>query len=131
MSSSPAQDETLKTLNGIDKLLRRDFLGFNAAIQARFDDIDTALDTPGMSVDIVMTYLGDAFNLHAKNDLDRFCRGWNNAEEQVHWHDEGLSRLYDWLIAEQTPAEIDDIVAGIGRLVAGLRSAIGAPPERP
>ncbi len=28
-------------------------------------------------------------------------------------------------------SEVDDIVAGIGRLVAGLRSAIGAPPERP
>lgn len=28
-------------------------------------------------------------------------------------------------------SEVDDIVAGIGRLVAGLRSAIGASPERP
>ena len=28
-------------------------------------------------------------------------------------------------------SEVDDIVAGIGRLVAGLRSAIGAPPGRP
>ncbi|MDO9283549.1 MAG: hypothetical protein Q7U26_01555 [Aquabacterium sp.] len=28
-------------------------------------------------------------------------------------------------------SEVDDIVAGIGRLVGGLRSAIGAPPERP
>jgi hypothetical protein len=28
-------------------------------------------------------------------------------------------------------SEVDDIVAGIGRLVAGLRSAIGALPERP
>lgn len=28
-------------------------------------------------------------------------------------------------------SEVEDIVAGIGRLVAGLRSAIGAPPERP
>jgi hypothetical protein len=27
-------------------------------------------------------------------------------------------------------SEIDDIVAGIGRLVAGLRSAFGAPPAR-
>lgn len=109
--TSPVQDETLKTLNGVDKLLKRDFLGFNAAIQARFDDIDTALDIPGVRVDIVMTYLGDTFNLHAKGDLDRFCRGWNSADELVQWYDEGLSRLYDWLVAEQTPAEIDDKIA--------------------
>ena len=44
---APAQDENLKTINGIRMLLDRRFSEFNAQLQQRRDEIEEALDTGG------------------------------------------------------------------------------------
>jgi hypothetical protein len=99
--TSPDENECLKTVNGVRLLLNRRFDGFNAAIRALLSDIEEALDTTGVSICILMVYLGDTFNRTAEHDLESFKSEINQFDDALSWQPRGLREVHDWLIEEQ------------------------------
>jgi len=107
--ASPAQDEILKTINGIKAIQNRQFDGFNQAIQNRFDEIEEALDTPGVPMEVVLSFLGDTQNLsaHVTIDLNNLLAEMNRLTERMAWRAVGRAEIHSWLMAEQAPAAVD------------------------
>jgi hypothetical protein len=104
--TAPAQDEALKTINGVKALLSRRFNEFNPHFQARLDEIETALDTPGAVLEVTLAYLGDNLGPHVTNDLNALRDEMNAVSERCCWNAHGLSTIHGWLVAEQTPSAV-------------------------
>ncbi|MCC6426508.1 MAG: AIPR family protein [Phycisphaerales bacterium] len=104
--TAPAQDEVLKTINGVKALMARRFGEFNTAFQNRADQIEEALDTPGVVVTVILAYLGDNLGPHVGNDLNALKVELNTVSECCKWDGCGLSIVHGWLVAEQTPAAV-------------------------
>jgi hypothetical protein len=104
--TAPAQDECLKTINGIKALLNRQFNQFNAHFHGRLDEIETALDTPGAIMEVSLIYLGDNIGPHVVTDMNALQTEMNVLSERLAWGGHGLSVVYGWLIAEQTPSAV-------------------------
>lgn len=105
--TAPSQEETQKTISGVNALRNRRFNQFNQAIQNKLDDIEEALDTAGVKLEVLMAFLGDTLGQHAINDLNTFCDGINTYSQIISWHIKGLDSHYDYLISEQTPDQVD------------------------
>lgn len=105
--TAPDQADVLKTINGVKALLDRRFGDFNQAVQGRLDEIETALDMPGVAIVIVLAFLGDAVGPHATKDLNALQADMNRLSPRMAWEAAGLSRIHGWLIAEQTPVAVD------------------------
>lgn len=109
--AAPSQDETLKTINGIRALQERRFGEFNQAIQGRLDEIEEALDTAGVRIEVVPAFLGDNLGPHAIADLNALQAEMNRLSPRMTWEVAGLSKVHGWLAAEQTPATVDAQIA--------------------
>jgi len=105
--AGPDQGEMLKFINGTKALLERRFDGFNAAVKDRLDEIEEALDTPGVKVCLILPFLGEALDTHAKADLDAFVTQCNNVTDCTSAIVVGINQAYDWLIAEQAVQAVD------------------------
>ncbi|MEW6678540.1 MAG: AIPR family protein [Pseudomonadota bacterium] len=108
--TAPSQAEVQKTINGIKAIQARQFNGFNEAIRNRLDDIEEALDTPGVKLMLLLPFLGDAIGPHATNDLNAFRDSLNQFSEVMQWQAVNLDTAYGWLVVEQAPATVDDQV---------------------
>lgn len=106
--TAPAQNEVLKTINGVKALQERRFNEFNAAIRNRLDEIEEALDTPGVKLELLLVFLGDVIGPHATHDLNAFRDQQNRFSEVMDWRAVGLELICGWLVAEQLPASVDD-----------------------
>ena len=107
LKDRPDQGETLKFTNGVKSLIQRRFDGFNAAIRGRLDEVEEALDTPGIKICLVLTFLGERLDDHASNDLAAWLEDANRFDEYMSLEVMGLLRTYDCLVSEQTPTTID------------------------
>lgn len=107
--TSPSQAENLKTINGVRAIQSRQFDGFNQAFQNRLDEIEEALDTPGVPIEVVLCFLGDVQNLspHVANDLNGLQAEMNRLTERMLWRAVGRVDIHGWLIAEQAPASVE------------------------
>ncbi len=107
--ASPSQAENLKTINGIRAIQSRQFDGFNQAFQSRLDEIEEALDTPGVPMEVVLCFLGNTANLspHVTNDLNALQAEINGLTERMSWRAVGREAIHGWLLAEQVPANVD------------------------
>lgn len=109
--TAPAQEENLKTINGIKALQARRFDEFNDTIRNRLDEVEAALDTAGVQLLLVLAYLGDNLGVHVTNDLNALKTELNRLSPRMAWQPAGLSIVYGWLVAEQMPRTVDvDIV---------------------
>ncbi len=106
--TAPAEDEVLKTINGIKALRARQFNRFNLAIRNRLDEIEEALDTPGVRLEVLLVFLGDAIGSHATADLNAYRDELNQFAPVMEWQATGLETVFGWLLAEQAPATVDD-----------------------
>lgn len=106
--NAPAQDEVLKTINGVKALRARQFNKFNEAIRNRLDEIEEAFDTPGVKLELLLVFLGDGIGPHATDDLNAYRDELNQFAPVLEWQPIGLEPIYGWLVAEQTPATVDD-----------------------
>lgn len=106
--AAPAQDEVQKTLNGIRGLQARRFDQFNEAFRTRLDEIEDALDTAGVKLEVVLVFLGQDLGPHATSDLNAFRDEVNRFAPIFGWQASGLEAVYGWLVAEQAPATVDD-----------------------
>ena len=108
--TAPAQDEVLKTINGIKGLQARQFDQFNEEIRNRLDEIEEALDTAGVKLQVLIVFLGDELGQHATNDLNAFRDELNRLSPLMDWRSVGIDLIHDWLVAEQEPPSVDDQV---------------------
>ena len=104
--AAPSQDENLKTINGIRALLSRRFNVFNEHFRNRLDEIEEALDTPGVVLHVILAYLGDNIGPHVTNDLNALRSEMNVLNERLSWQACGLRTVYGWLLSEQTPSAV-------------------------
>ncbi len=104
--TAPSQAENLKTINGINALINRRFPEFNDHFQRRLDEIEEALDTPGVILDVALVFLGNILGPHVINDLDALKTEINAVSPRLGWEWYGLSKVHGWLIAEQTPSTV-------------------------
>lgn len=105
--AAPSQDEVLKTINGIKALLDRRFNEFNTHFQNRLDEIEEAFDTPGVTIEVSLAYLGETLGQHVTNDLNALQGEMNRLSDKMSWNGHGLSTVYGWLVAEQTPSAVN------------------------
>lgn len=106
--AAPSQEEVLKTINGVKAIRARQFNGFNEAIRNRLDDIEEALDTPGVKLEVLLVFLGDAVGPHATADLNAFRDEANRYAPVMQWQSVGLESVFGWVVAEQAPPTVDD-----------------------
>ncbi len=104
--AAPAQDEVLKTINGIKALMSRRFNEFNTHFQQRLDEIEEALDTPGVVIGVSLIFLGENLGPHVTNDMNALKAEMNRLSERLSWDGHGLSTVHGWLVAEQTPSAV-------------------------
>ena len=119
--AAPSQEDILKTINGIKALQDRRFEVFNQAVQGRLDEIEDALDTAGVRLEVVPAFLGETLGPHATADLNTLQADMNRLSPQMTWEMAGLSRIHGWLVAEQRPVTVD------ARLTLENWAAITAP----
>ncbi|MEZ5764659.1 MAG: AIPR family protein [Xanthobacteraceae bacterium] len=105
--TGPNQAETLKFINGTKALMERRFDGFNAAVRNRLDEIEEALDTPGVKICLILPFLGEALDTHAKADLDAFVAQCNSLSDCMSATVVGITQTYDWMVAEQANQAVD------------------------
>ncbi len=105
--TAPSQEEVLKTINGLRALQARRFHEFNHNFQNRLDEIEEALDTAGVKVELVIAFLGQNLGVHATNDLNALKTELNRVSERMTWQSAGLSAVNAWLIAEQAPSPVN------------------------
>jgi hypothetical protein len=123
--AAPSQAENLKTINGIKALMARRFAEFNTHFQQRLDEIEEALDTPGVMIEIGLVYLGENFSPHVASDLDALKGELNVLTPRMTWEKHGLSTVHAWLIAEHTPLTITaDVQLENWALITTPRKAI-------
>lgn len=103
---APSQHKVLATINGVRALRAKRFEQFNPRFQDRIDQIEEALDTPGVTITIAFIYLGDALGEHAARDLATYQAESNGASEVVRGEDCGCARVHGWLDQEQAPGSV-------------------------
>jgi len=123
--TAPAQDENLKTINGIKALLNRRFNQFNTKFHQRLDEIEEALDTPGVALEVALVFLGENLGPHVITDLNALKVELNAVNPLMAWQSHGLSKVYGWLVAEQTPGTVTaNLTLENWALIAAPRKAI-------
>lgn len=105
--AGPNQGETLKFINGTKALMERRFDGFNAAVRNRLDEVEEALDTPGVKICLILPFLGEALDVHAKSDVDAFVAQCNKVSDCMSATVVGITQTYDWMVAEQANNAVD------------------------
>jgi hypothetical protein len=100
--AAPDQSDTLKTINGLRKLINKDLSGFNSEFQNKFDEIEEALDTPGVTIHLILSCLGEQLGPHATGDLNALKQELNGLSERMDWEFCTLSKLCHFLDEEQT-----------------------------
>ncbi len=104
--AAPSQDEVLKTINGLRALLDRRFEGLNEHFQNRLAEIEEALDSPGVTIELILPFLGEHTNQHATDDLNRLADELNQFTTRFCWRPLLLSQTVASLIAEETPSTV-------------------------
>jgi hypothetical protein len=104
--TAPSQAENLKTVRGVEALFSRRFGGFNERFQERLDEIEEALDTPGVTLRLVLAFLGDQLGPHVVADLEALRGDLNSFAEKMEWTAWGVSAVYAALLAEQVPVRV-------------------------
>ena len=125
--AAPSQAEGLKTKQGIERLRNRDFAAFNSHFHMRRDEIEEALDTGGIVIELVLIYLGDGSSPHVDADFDAFKAQLDGLTEQFRWHNATVTRVHGWLIEEQAPASATAIITleNFGEVLAPRKAVYG------
>ncbi len=123
--AAPSQAECLATVNGVKALREKRFDQFNAQFQNRIDELEEALDTPGVGISMVFVYLGDTLGPHATTDLDTYIADANRVAEIVQWRDGGLATVHSWLVDEQSPGSVTvNVTLELWKCVTAPRKAV-------
>lgn len=94
--TAPAQDENLKTINGIRALQARRFDEFSEVFRDRSDELELALDTPGVKIHVALAFLGPNLGPHVINDLNALKTEMNPISERLNWSPAGLDSIHGY-----------------------------------
>jgi len=105
--TAPSQEENLKTMNGLRALQARRFNEFSETFRNRSDELELALDTPGVKIHLVLAFLGSIMGTHVTNDLEALKGDLNRISERMSWESAGLDVIYGWLLSEEEPSPVE------------------------
>ena len=108
--AAPSQEEIQKTLNGIRDLQSRNFEKFNDTFRDRCDQIEAAMDEPGVQLFVIVVFPGNELGRHATDDLNTMAESQNRITDRFQWMTANLSKLDEWLLAEQVTSTVDATV---------------------
>lgn len=77
-----SQDEALAFCQGIRKLIKQDFIGFNTNLQVRKTEIEDALDSCSHII-LVVAHTGAGISKHAKQAIDELLADDDHGEERL------------------------------------------------
>lgn len=77
-----SQDEALAFCQGIRKLIKQDFVGFNANVQNRKIEIEDALDNCS-HIRLIVAHTGSGISHHAKLAIDELLSDEDHGEERL------------------------------------------------
>ena len=111
--AAPNESEAQKTINGVRALLAKRYIELNTSFQNRQQEIDNALKTPGVKVEIVFVYLGENFNKHAEKELEAYKKEINEQVKflSLEWNATTGLQIHKWILEEQSPKPITDTVS--------------------
>ncbi|GGG35546.1 AIPR family protein [Hymenobacter glacieicola] len=108
--NSPNEAEAQKTINGLRALHAKRFAELNKAFQDRQQEIEQALRTPGLKVEMIYVFLGDNFNAHASSDSNAYGVEKNVAAIFFSWKYITGANIFLHTRNEQNPVKIVDVV---------------------
>ena len=76
------QDEALAFCQGIKKLIKQDFNGFNLNVQNRLTEIEDALDNCSL-IQLVVAHTGTGITKHAKGAIDELLADDGHGEQRL------------------------------------------------
>ncbi|MCY7272460.1 MAG: AIPR family protein [Phormidesmis sp. CAN_BIN44] len=76
------QDEALEFCQGIRKLIKQDFNGFNQNVQNRITEIEDAFNQCS-HIQLVVAHVGSGISNHAKQALEELCADPDHGEERL------------------------------------------------
>ncbi len=102
------QDEALAFCQGIRKLIKQDFTGFNKNVQNRCVEIEDALDNCS-HIRLVVAHTGTGISHHAKKAIDELLADDDHGEERLDKQvvDYDAKRVVDSLLAEKAYERVD------------------------
>src|SRR6202035_5048140 len=77
-----SQDEALSFCQGVRKIIKQDFSGFNKHIQDRLTEIEDAVDNCS-HIKLVIAHTGSGISQHAINALDELLADDDHGEERL------------------------------------------------
>lgn len=77
-----SQEEALAYCQGVRKLIKQDFSGFNKHVEARQTEIEDALDNCS-HIQLVIAHTGSGISKHAKQAIDELLADEDHAEERL------------------------------------------------
>lgn len=77
-----SQEEALSFCQGIRKLIKQDFNGFNENVKKRLIEIEDAIDACS-HIKLVVAHTGDSVSMHAKQALDELLTDEDHGEERL------------------------------------------------
>lgn len=103
-----SQDEALAYCQGVRKLIKQDFSGFNKNVLNRQAEIEDALDNCS-HIQLVIAHTGSGISKHAKKAIDDLLADEDHGEERLEAQaiDYEASRIVDDLRAAKAYAQVD------------------------
>ena len=80
-SAELKQDDALAFTQGLRRLIRQEFAGFNMNIQSRSVDIEYALDNC-CRIELIVAHIGSGISKHAQTALGDFLKSEDHIEER-------------------------------------------------
>ncbi len=110
--SPPDQGETKKFVDGVRDLLTGRYERFNELVQNRIEEIEDALERPGVTLVIVMAHTADKLGLHAARDIDDLIAELQGEGKQVEEYiNYNLERAHGDLLTEVAYPIINDKIS--------------------
>lgn len=106
-TKAPDQGETLKVIDGVEKLLRSNFETFNDSVKSKAITVKEALDDHDTTIELWLLHLGDEIGRHATGNLEAFCSKINENGEVLRYVNFNLDRIYQYLVREFRPLALD------------------------
>jgi AIPR protein len=102
------QDETLKFLRGLNKILDCEYYRFNSRFQSFADQVDEAMRNPAVRITLVIALLG-ATDLHpdVQDIIDDECAKLNYAQPMVDVRVLGLKHFHRAILGDTAEPKID------------------------
>lgn len=89
--------ETLKFLEGINDILSLNFLKFNSKINSLKNEIELAINSPNIKIEIILVHSGNKLSNEIRNLIDNKIEDLNDTDEVIFFEEYNLVKAYNHL----------------------------------